>query len=216
VKTLRATIKGWTASYRFPFLTVVQPTLPVPAPSTVYGILSAIAGKSIGPDDTVVGFVAPSRGKAQDLEWIYQIGEDGRVEKTNVVKREFLYEPQLYLYVANIDMQDHFSAPRYPLLLGRSCDLALLVKTKIVDLTPVEEAEFQHTLLPYPWSGVAAPLVALPITFTETVPRRAVGVRPFYMIGEKPMKVKSVAGRQIFLDPEKGWGIHFHGPVRQG
>jgi len=216
VKTLRATIKGWTASWRFPFLAVVQPTLPVPAPSTIYGILSAVAGKPVGLDVTLVGFVASSHGKAEDLEWIYQVGEEGKIEKTNVIKREFLYAPELYLYTTNLNMAGYFDSPCYPLLLGRSCDLARLVETRVLDLSPVEEAEFRDTLLPYPWAGVAAPVVALPMAFTDTVPRKAIAVRPFYIIGSKPMRVRREAGRRIFLDPEKGWGVYFHGPVRQG
>lgn len=214
MKVLRAYIKGWTASYRIPFLAVVQPTLPVPPPSTVYGVVSAIVGKLVGPEHTAVGFVAPFQGKAQDLELIYQVSEEGRIEKTNVIKREFLYDPELYLYVTDLKMQTHFASPRYPILLGRSCDLANLVETKVIDLLPVEEAEFQYTLLPYPWSGVAAPVMALPITFTDTVPRRAVGVQPFHIIDGKRVVAKRKRDMQIFTDPEKRWGVYFHGPIR--
>lgn len=214
MKALRAYIKGWTASYRIPFLAVVQPSLPVPPLSTVYGVLSAIVGKLVDPGHTAVGFVAPFQNKARDLEWIYQVGEKGRIEKTNVIEREFLYEPELYLYVTNLKMQAHFASPRYPILLGRSCDLAKLVETRVIDLLPVEEAEFQYTLLPYPWSGVAAPIMALPVTFTDTAPRRAVGVRPFHIIESKRVIARTEGDRQVFTDPEKRWGIYFHGLIR--
>ena len=97
MKVLRVHIKGWTASYRFPPFAMIQPTLGVPPLSTIYGIISAAAGRLVGLQETAVGFVAPFKAKATDLEKIYQLGETGKVEKTTVVKRDFVYEPELYI-----------------------------------------------------------------------------------------------------------------------
>ena len=214
MKVVRAEIRGWTASYRVPFLAVIQPTLQIPPPSTLYGILSAIAGHPIGPEDTAVGFVAPYQAKAQDIERTYQIGEEGKIEKISIVKKEFLYEPELFLYVTNLDLQAYLQSPRYPILLGRSCDLAFLAETKEIELDPVEEVEFQYAILPYPWSGISAPIMALPLAFTDTVPRRAIGVQPYYLIDGKKVKVRKEGGKQLFIDPEKQWGVYFHGHLR--
>jgi len=210
MKVLRIHIKGWTASYRFPpFVIAAQPTLPVPPLSTIYGIISAVTGRWIGPQETRVGFVAPYRAKAKDLERLYQVGEKGKVEKTSIVNREFIHEPELYLYLTNLSFESDFLSPRYPILLGRSCDLASVKEVKTVELQPVKEAEFQYTLLPFPFEEIAAPFFALPVAFDEGVPRRPIAVRGFHII-EKPTRI---GGEGIFIDPEKGWGVFIHGGV---
>lgn len=211
MKVLRVHIKGWTGSYRFPPFVMAQPTLPVPPPSTCYGIISAAVGNVVSPGETQVGFVAPYRGKASDLEKIYQVDEHGKIEQLNIVKREFIYEPELYLYVTNYDFHEHFIKPRYPILLGRSSDLAYIKATKVIELEQRSQATFQHTLLPFPFQNIniAAPICALPIAFTDAVPRRPVKVSSFYII-EKPM---CITGENLLVDPEKEWGVFLHGGV---
>ncbi|MDT8782117.1 MAG: type I-B CRISPR-associated protein Cas5 [Candidatus Bathyarchaeota archaeon] len=207
MKILRVYIKAWTASYRFPpFVTEVQPTLPVPPLSTIYGIISAVAGRLIGPKETSVGFVAPYKAKAKDLEKIYEISEGGKVEQTNVVNREFIYEPELYLYLANLSFESDFLNPRYPTLLGRSYDLAFIKEVKTIEIHPIDKVKFQYTLLPFPFEGIAEPIFALPVAFDDATPRRPLAVKGFYII-EKPVDVE---GKNLFVDPQKGWGIFIH------
>jgi CRISPR-associated protein Cas5t len=211
MKVLRVYVKGWTASYRFPpFVIEVQPTLPVPPLSTIYGIISAAAGRLVSPNETGIGFVAPYNTKAKDLEKIYQIGERGKVEKTNVINREFIHEPELYLYLTNLDFESNFRTPRYPILLGRSYDLASIKEVKTIELQPTKEAEFQYTILPFPFEGIATPFVALPVAFNDAIPRRPIGVKGFHII-EKPIRIHS---DKIFTDPEKGWGVFIHDGLR--
>lgn len=213
MKTVRVHIKGWTASYRYPHFVLVQPTVPIPPLSTVYGIISAAAGKLITPKDTAIGFVAPYKAKDTDLERIYQIGESGKIEKTNVIKREFLYEPELYIYLTNTDFKDVFDAPRYPILLGRSCDLAQIKEVKLVDLEPKDEAILQYTLLPFPFENVPNPIMALPVYFNDATPREPMLVKGFHII-EKPLD-HAVKGDHIFLDKEKNWGVFIHDYLRE-
>ena len=208
MKVLRIYIKGWTASYRFPPFAMIQPTLGVPPLSTIYGIISAAAGRLVGLQETAVGFVAPFKAKATDLEKIYQLGETGKVEKTNVVKRDFVYEPELYIYLTNPDFESDFLNSRWPILLGRSYDLAFIKEVSPnFELQLTEEATFQYTILPFPFEDVASPILALPISFTESIPRRPTLVKPFHIIEGKPMLVKS---KKIFIDSEKGWGVFIH------
>ena len=209
MKVLRVHIRGWTASYRFPPFAMMQPTLGVPPLSTIYGIISAAAGRLVSPQETAVGFVAPFNAKATDLEKIYQVGESGKVEKTNVIKRDFIYDPELYIYLTNLDFGSDFLTPRYPILLGRSYDLAFVKEVKTLELQLIEEAIFQYTILPFPFQGVASPILALPISFTDTIPRRPTSVRPFHIIE----KSTSVKGERIFVDPEKGWGVFIHDSI---
>ena len=93
----RIKITGWTASFRYPiFIYGYQPTLPIPPYSTVYGLISAACGKIITPKDIEVRYVFKSGAKGVDLETIYE-WERGKISKPNVVKREFLLNPQMYL-----------------------------------------------------------------------------------------------------------------------
>jgi len=190
---------------------MAQPTLPVPPLSTCYGVISSVVGSVVASDETNVGFVAPYRAKALDLEKIYQVNIEGKIEQKNIVNREFVYDCELYLYLSNIALERHFQQPRYPVLLGRSYDLACIKETKLAELAEREEAQFQYTLLPFPFEGVAAPISALPICFTDTVPRRPMGVRGFYVIGEEPVTVR---GKKMLVDTEKGWGVFMHEGLR--
>jgi CRISPR-associated protein Cas5t len=207
MKVLRIHIKGWTASYRFSPFIMMQPTLGTPPLSAIYGIISSAAGRLVYPSETSVGYVAPFKAKARDLEKIYQIEKSGKIEKTNVIQRDFIFEPELCLYLTNLDFEDDFLNPRYPILLGRSCDLAFVKEVKPINLQPVKEATFQYTILPFPFEGVASPILALPIAFSDTIPRRPISVRPFHIIENE---IPHVKGKNIFIDPEKRWGVYLH------
>lgn len=190
---------------------MAQPTLPVPPLSTCYGIISSAAGKLVTANETSVGLVAPFKAKALDLEKIYQVNTEGRIEQKWTVNREFLYDVSLYLYLSNTSLEQYFRRPRYPILLGRSCDLAYIKEIKLVELIEKEEAKFQYTLLPFPLEDVAAPISALPICFNDTIPRRPIKVKGFYIIGEEPIWIR---GRKVLIDVEKEWGVFMHESLR--
>jgi CRISPR-associated protein Cas5t len=78
------------------------------------------------------------------------VNTDGKIEQKNIVNRAFLYDTELYLYLSNVSLEEYFHEPRYPLLLGRSYDLAHITEIKTVELTDKHEAYFQFTLLPFP------------------------------------------------------------------
>lgn len=191
---------------------IAQPTLPVPPLSTCYGIISSAIGKLVNPKETAIGVVAPFEVKASDLEKIYQVNTEGKIEQKWVVNRDFLYGVELYLYLSNLSLEQYLRQPRYPILLGRSYDLACIKEIKLIELIENEEVKFQYTLLPFPLEGVAAPISALPICFTDTVPRRPLAVRGFYVIGEEPVILK---GKKMLVDVEKGWGVFMHEGLRQ-
>ena len=118
MKFLRILIEGWTASFRYPtFISGFQPTLPAPPLSTIYGLLSAVKGELVTPEDTNVGFVFFFFSKSVDLETIYELkGLTGN--KSNVAKREFLFNPRLYLYLDNLEFKqyfvfEHFLSPEF-------------------------------------------------------------------------------------------------------
>jgi CRISPR-associated protein Cas5t len=218
MKVARIYIRGWTASFRYPaFISGFQPTLPVPPLSTIYGLLSAAKGEMVRPSDTKVGFVFQSQGRAVDLEAIYELHDTPLRANTNVVKRELLYEPELFLYVGDIAFVDHFQPPCYPLLLGRSTELAMVVKSESFELEERSNVRIGGSIFPFNAdSRITGILQALPTHFTDEIPRRAVGTRPFCIVetdfsGKIKTKRALHYESSIYYDAENDWGVYMHG-----
>lgn len=218
MQVARIQIQGWTASFRYPaFISGFQPTLPVPPLSTIYGLLSAAKGELITPSETKVGFVFLSETKAIDLETIYELHDTPLRANTNVVKREFLYNPQLFLYIEDTSFLEYFRTPFYPLLLGRSTELAMVVKSELFELEELEDSRVGGSVFPFEIkTGLSGTIQALPTHFSNEIPRRAVGTRPFYVI-ETDFSGKAINKRpqqfkgKIFYDAEYKWGVYLHG-----
>ena len=205
MKCLRIIIEGWTASFRYPtFISGFQPTLPVPPLSTIYGLLSAVKGEFVTPKDVNVGFVFDSEVKNVDLEFIYEIkGLKGN--KSNVVKREFLFNPKLYLYLDNLEFKKFFERPHYPLLLGRSSDLAYVSEIKEIDMGKKSDINLGKTILPFGTEGAFGVIQALPTHFSEDIPRKAIGPKPYILMNQ----FYKYSG-ECFFDEELNWGIWMH------
>lgn len=187
MKAACAKISSWTASFRYGgFMIGVQPTLPMPPLSTIYGLISAAAGKIISPHDTFVAYSFESNGRTVDLERIVEV-EPGRGGKWNVIQRELLMDAALTLYV-HPNLAYNFRKPHFSLVLGRSTDLATVDSVEIVELEEVDEdttSTFGKSLYTKPPPGYRnAILYSLPVWFSDTMPRRGIGTRPFSMITE--------------------------------
>ncbi len=214
MEAVRAEISSWTASFRYAgFMIGRQPTLPLPPPSTVYGLLSATAGRIITPHDTFLAYTFTSRGRATDLERILEV-EPGKGGKWNVIRREMLFDCHLTLYV-DTEMEQHLRRPHFPLLLGRSTDLATVDSVERVDLEQVTDKEenlFGRGLYVSPPTGYRwAFMYALPLYFTEEIPRRAVGTRPFYLITD----TYRARGEGV-VDPDRGIVMQMFDPQTMG
>ena len=98
-----------------------------------------------------VGYVFTHQGKAVDLETIYEIS--GLQSKSNVIKREFLVNPELYLYLEIQNIRDYFKRPHYPLLLGRSTDLVTISEIKEIELKKQKNVKLGKTILPLSVNG---------------------------------------------------------------
>ncbi len=205
MKFLRILIEGWTASFRYPtFISGFQPTLPVPPLSTIYGLLSAAKGDLVTPIDTSVGFVFESEAKSVDLETIYELrGLTGN--KSNVAKREFLFNPKLYLYLDNFDFKEFFEKPSYPILLGRSSDLAYINEIREVELKKKSSVNLGKTILPFGTDGAFGIIQALPTHFSEDIPRKAIGTKPYILMDQFYNY-----SDECFYDEEYDWGIWIH------
>ncbi|MHA1780450.1 MAG: type I-B CRISPR-associated protein Cas5b [Candidatus Thorarchaeota archaeon] len=207
MKAVRVRVSSWTASFRYPgFMIGIQPTLPMPPLSTVYGLLSAAAGKIITPADTFVGYTFQSHGKTVDLERILEL-EPGKPGKWNVLKREVLFDNRLVLYL-DPKMRRYFEHPYFPLLLGRSSDLVRVEQIDDVDLELLkkQEAPFGNSIFTDPPPGYRlATMYALPVYFTDSIPREAIGTQPFAMVTEKYTSV----GTGVY-DPEEDIAFPLH------
>lgn len=182
MKFLRILVNGWTASFRYPALiSGFQPTLPVPPLSTIYGLLSAMKGDLVTPDDMDVGFIFSSESKSVDLETIYELkGLTGN--KSNVIKREFLFNPKLYLYTSDLSFKEYIKNPRYPISLGRSSDLAMISDVKEINLEKEKHVKLGKTILPFGTKDAFGIIQALPTHFTDTIPRKSLGTKPFILM----------------------------------
>ncbi|MDE0009925.1 MAG: type I-B CRISPR-associated protein Cas5b [Candidatus Poribacteria bacterium] len=205
MEVMRVHITGWVASFRNPlFISGFQPTLPLPPLSALYGLLTAAKGDWVTPHDVSLGFVFHSNGKAIDLETVYEFA--GKLDaKSNINRREFLIEPELYLYTPDISLREAFERPRYPLLLGRSSDLATVKSIDEIELESQSETTYQNTILPFPDLQLHGQVQALPTHFTAEIPRRPCGTRAYCLVTEA-IKYKG----EVLHDLEMDWGVYLH------
>ena len=179
-------IGAYTASFRVPHLHGHQLTLDVPPPSTIFGLLSAAKGQWVIPGDEVpwVAYRFTYEAKGEDLETIIAFKKGGVVR--NVFRREFLLNPRLTLYLPERSWAEAFKRPRFPLVLGRSQDVAHVVRIRqAVSLEPVNEGEVSGILLPYRLvfrSRAPALVYNLPVAFESPYRRKLLGLKIFGVI----------------------------------
>lgn len=207
MRVLRIHIRGWTASFRNPlFVSGFQPTLPIPPLSTLYGLLSAAKGDWVLPNDAAIGFVFISSGKAKDLETIYEFDESRLKAKSNICIREFLIDPELYIYSPALWLRPYLERPHYPILLGRSTELATIESIADIELVQSSTVIYKNTLLPFPMDQIYGPIQSLPTHFTQERPRKPQGIKAFYLITHE-IRYSGMA----WYDQEKNWGVYLHG-----
>jgi CRISPR-associated protein Cas5t len=167
MEVLRIKITGVVSSFRNPFfVSGAQPTLEVPPPSTILGIISAVAGRIVRPDEISFGYVFLYKDKGEDLELIYELSLKEKFKaKSNVIRRDFLTFPELYLYVTNVEYEGYFRKPSFPILLGRTQELAKIEKIERVTLVKTSPVRFGKTVVPIDFKGVSGAIVALPLYF---------------------------------------------------
>lgn len=211
MQTYRVKLSGWTASFRHPqFVTGMQPTLPVPPPSTIYGLVSSAAGYWVDPTGCSLAYVFDAKGAATDLETIYQFSKSD-VAKSNVILREWLCDWQLWLYFTERTWADLFEEPVFPLVLGRQQELAHveLQTNNVVMEVDLEQVPttLRGTTVPFPFWEVAGMVMALPLAMSPTLPRQAIGVRPWQLLREST----KITSPNVWHDAELGQGVYFLG-----
>ncbi len=202
MKIYRIHLSSWTASFRYPnMISGFQPTLPVPPLSTINGLISAAMGKYFAVTDEHFGYVFLAGGQAVDLETIYQMGQSLTSIKSNVIKREFLFDAELFLYTDSHYIATAFEKPCFQLLLGRSGDLAQVNSITCID-SPMQ-ASLKHlkgTILPFRKHPLPAAIQALPVCFSNDLPRRNIGTQPYCLLPSDYPPLKEEIRAEGFAD----------------
>lgn len=196
ISAVRIVLTAYTASFRVSGFVGHQLTLPVPPLSTIYGLISAAAGRWVLPSDVEwLAYRCEYESKAMDLEAIYQFdrGDEKAApmpkpypKTRTVLQREFLVFPRLTLYLPS-EWGPSFRRPRYALLLGRTQDVAGVESITAVTLEPVNEGEVGGVLLPMELlangqNRVGAWLHNLPLAFTAEPYRQLLGMEIFGVV----------------------------------
>lgn len=218
MEVYRIDISSWTASFRYPnLISGIQLTLEVPPLSTVLGLLNAAAGKYLFHKNLKIGYFFQYGAKEFDLETIYQItstskGLPSNNAKSNIMRRQFLFENRLSIYLEDESIVDYLRAPYYCLLLGRSNDLATVESIQKITLVETKNAnKLKGQIIPFEDNMIAGKLQALPKYFSDTIPRMNLGTEPYsvidYQARDMPTKVTA------YRDDSKlksGVDIFFH------
>jgi len=209
MNALRVEIRAITASFRYPmFVVSYQPTYKVPPISTIYGLLSAAKGEKVSIHDLSVGYDFISKGSGIDLERILEYGGEGKKKPvsylgSNIIKREFLYDCTLTLYISDVSFRKYLENPCYTLLLGRQSDLAKITRIKEVELIPKENVEISNTIIPFD-GKVPGQVVSLPSDYTDEAERKPLEVRTYCIVESKQQIEKG------YYDAELNKGIYLH------
>ena len=216
MKVYRVDISSWTASFRYPnIISGYQPTLPVPPISTVLGIINSCAGFYLNFNGLEFGYYFDYQATTTDLETIYQVEANGKSVsnkmKSNVINRDFLFDCRLFIYFKTDKYIDYFKKPHYPVLIGRSGDLATIDKISEMDLNEITAAEkIKGQIVPFENNMMPGIIQALPEYFTDEIPRKNIGTKAYSVIpfsaSDFPTSVK--AYRDTIDD--KDIDIYFH------
>jgi len=201
MKVYRIYITSWTASFRYPnLISGFQPTLPVPPLSTLNGLISAALGYYYRvPKKNKIGFIFQTGGKAVDLETIYQMKNSLKGIKSNVIKREFLFDNHLWIYTQDQKVANAFNNPYFQLVLGRSSDLASVNEIVEIDVEPRQKlSRLKGTIVPFGKYVLAAAINALPVYFTNTIPRMNIGTKPYYLLESHYWQTQDLNAAGIF------------------
>ena len=229
MEVFKIEITSWTASFRYPnIISGVQPTLKVPPLSTVLGLLNAAAGKYLIHKKLSLGYHFEYEALGEDLETIYQFSAIDKIikgvkkkakdsygnyqvsnkVKSNVLKREFLFNNRLCIYFTDEEFANYFRKPHYQILLGRSSDLATVGNISKITLEDNnEESSISGQIIPLSGHFLPGQIQALPQYFSNTIPRENLGTQPYSVIDCDTDVETNV---NTYYDKEEKRAIYFH------
>ncbi len=212
-------ISTWTSSFRYPnIISGYQPTLEVPPISTVLGLINAAAGKYLDFNQQEIGYYFEFGAKAIDVETLYQVNKISAAKPypslkatSNVIKREFLMDCKLVIYTENEVLSSYLQNPVYPILLGRSSDLAQVRFIEKKSLVKVENAsKIKGQLVPFSNNHLPGLIQPLPQYFTNTEVRQNIGTQAYSVISHTSMDCQSTLSAYKDCIEGKEIDIYFH------
>jgi CRISPR-associated protein Cas5t len=161
-RVLRVELEAPVCSFRYPhFLVGRQLTFDMPPPATIFGHVASALGEWPAPASFRFAYWFSTLGKGEDLENQHivtpgsgRFTSAGQTHATALnatiqpVRREFLLGARLVLYLDRLELADAFLQPRFPVVLGRSQDLACYTRIEEVTLTQADRGYFEGTILP--------------------------------------------------------------------
>ena len=157
MRALHVQLRALSAAYPYPFLrTGTQLTMPIPPFSTVFGNLSACAGRVVSPAETDIAVEFRYRGQGIDLERTRRLWVDNKTgvlrvnPETGLAARQFHVEPQLDIYLTGTSLRAALHAPAATPCLGRSQDIAWISFVREIELEPQDDGLLGPTLVPFP------------------------------------------------------------------
>lgn len=165
MRVARVRVHAPVTSFRYPFfVTGAQPSFAIPPPSTVHGHCASALGRWPDPFAFFFGIHFTFASRARDLEHQHIAtasaprtplrvktpeGEARATTEISVqpVTREFLFDATMTLYL-DLSLADAFRAPEFPVVLGRSQDLAEIQAVDEITLERPTRARIEHTMLP--------------------------------------------------------------------
>jgi len=225
MNAFRIDISADICSFREPrFISAVQPSLKSPGLSTVLGLMNCANGVFKDYKKLKIGYSFTYQSSFFDKETVYQLSnpliktykKNGFVNikaNANVLERECLYKCQLRLYLFDANLVGGFRQPKQSISLGRSQEMAFIDSISEVNLKPVSKLEnIKGCIVPYTIEGAYGPVVSLPITFSNQLPRRPLSVKPFCVIDGKDSVglSKIVLNISGVIDPELDECIYIH------
>jgi CRISPR-associated Cas5-like protein len=153
INAIHVHMEGFTAFFRYTFtVTGAQITTPCPSYSSLLGLISACANRTITPKDTQIGFEFRHASEEIEIERTDRLALKGKYLKPQskgqgILNRVIHFKPHLDLYLTNLDLYHAFTNPAAPPCLGRSQDLCWITKVEQVELTPVTSGNVGSTMI---------------------------------------------------------------------
>ena len=220
MEVFKIDITAWTSSFKYPnLISGFQPTLDVPPISTILGLVNAASGKYIKHKKLKIGYYFEYSAKQVDLESIYQIeghekGYPKSAVKSNVINREFLFNSHLILYLEDELLAGYFNQPVYPILLGRSNDLATINSIERVNLKEIPHAsKLKGQVVPFIGNFLPGMVQPLPKYFSDSIPRKNWGTEPYSVLSYNAEDINTKLTACVdYLnnDDKKEIHIYFH------
>ena len=104
-----------------------------------------------------------------------------------------------------MEFKKYFKNPAYPILLGRSSDLAIISEIKEIEMEKKNNVKLGKTILPFGIEGAFGIIQALPTHFSDSIPRKAIGTKPYLLMNQ----FFDYSG-DCYFDSELNWGVWIH------